>query len=346
MEKDITTEIISIKEKNSWNYYIQRANEYDFYHTWDYHSLEKNGKPVLIVFLHGEDFIAFPLIKRSIEGSPYYDCTSAYGYTGPISTLPFDMMDENMISAFNQAFTNYLKKEMIVTVFSRFHPLINQALLLKELGGLHFNGKTIAIDLKPSLEEIRLKYKRSVRQKVNQLRCKGFRLHRAESKFEISVFARIYNDSMQKVQASAFYFFDETYFSKFLKFENFESEIILCSYDNDVTSGILVTYSKNIMQIHLAATDNRFLQESPMKLLFDEAVAIGKARGMKFLHLGSGVGGREDSLYQFKSCFSDTSFEFITWRYVVDISTYNMLVEEKSQSQPIQSQLFPLYRFA
>ncbi|MDB5012564.1 MAG: hypothetical protein JWQ25_766 [Daejeonella sp.] len=346
MERHITTEILTIREKNSWNYYVERAVDYDFYHTWDYHSLEKNGKPILIVFVYGQDFIAFPLLKRSIEGSPYYDCTSAYGYTGPISTLPFETMDENLIKSFNQAFTNYLKNEMIVTVFSRFHPLFNQVALLKELGGLHFNGKTIAIDLEPSLDDIRLKYKRSVRQKVNQLRRKDFKLHTATSKFEITVFARIYNESMQKLEASAFYFFDETYFSKFLNFENFESEIILCSYDDEITSGILVTYSKNIMQIHLAATDNRFLQESPMKLLFDEAVVIGKARGMKFLHLGSGVGGREDSLFQFKSCFSDTSFEFMTWRYVVDISTYNMLIEEKSQSQPIQSQLFPLYRFA
>jgi len=346
MEKNIATEVISIKDKNSWNYYIQRATEYDFYHTWDYHSLEKSGNPILIVFLQGEDFIAFPLIKRSIEGSPYYDCTSAYGYTGPISTLPFEMMDEDLINTFNLAFTNYLKKEMIITVFSRFHPLFNQGLLLQKLGGLHLNGRTIGINLEPSLENIRLKYKRSVRQKVNQLRRKFFRLHRAETKFETSAFARIYNDSMQKVQASAFYFFDENYFSKFLSFENFESEIILCSSEDEIMAGILVTYSKNIMQIHLAATDTRFLQESPMKLLFDEAVAIGKTRGMKFLHLGSGVGGQEDSLYQFKSCFSDTSFEFMTWRYVVDTFTYNMLIKEKSQSQPIQSQLFPLYRFA
>ena len=346
MEKDITTQIISVKEKSSWDYYLKKALDYDFYHTWDYHSLERNGKPVLIVFMHGEDFIAFPLIKRNIEGSPYYDCTSAYGYTGPISTLPFETMDENLIKSFNQAFTNYLKNEMIVTVFSRFHPLFSQAILLQNLGGLHFNGKTIAIDLKPSLEEIRLKYKRSVRQKVNQLRRKDYKIHKASSKVEICAFARIYNDSMQKLEASSFYFFDESYFTKFLSFENFESEIILCSYEDEITSGILVTFSKNIMQIHLAATDNRFLQKSPMKLLFDEAVAIGKARGMKFLHLGSGVGGREDSLYHFKSCFSDTSFEFMTWRYVVDSYTYNTLIEEKSQSQPIKSQLFPLYRFA
>lgn len=346
MKKSKFIKVISITEKNSWNSFIQRANAYDFYHTWDYHSLEKNGQPKLVIFSFDDDFIAIPIIKRSIEDSPYFDCTSAYGYTGPISTLPFELMDENMICSFNHAFTNYLKAEMIVTVFSRFHPLFNQGLLFKELGGLHFNGKTIAIELKYTLEEIRLKYKRSLRQKVNKLRGKHFKLYKAETTLEISAFAKIYNESMQKLQASEIYFFDETYFFKFLKFKSFESEIILCSYDNEITSGILVTYCKNIMQIHLAATDSRFLQESPMKLLFDEAVAIGKARGMSYLHLGSGVGGREDSLYHFKSCFSDTSFEFTTWRYVVDVSTYNMLVEEKSQSQPIQSQLFPLYRFA
>ena len=346
MKQNLTTEILSITEKDSWNYYIRKAHEFDFYHTWDYHSLEGKGKPLLVVYQYKDDFIAIPLLKRSIEGTPYYDCTSAYGYTGPISTQAFETINQQTVSSFKQAFINYLKKEMIVTVFSRFHPLFKQSLLLQDLAGLHLNGKTIAIDLKPDIEQIRLKYKRSIRQKINQLRRKKYSLHVATSKSEICAFARIYNASMEKLQANSFYFFDESYFANFLKFEDFESEIILCSYEDEITSGILVTYCNNTMQIHLAATDARFLQESPMKLLFDEAVSIGKAKGMKFLHLGSGVGGREDSLYQFKAGFSETSYDFITWRYIVDNSTYNLLVEEKSQSQPVQSQLFPLYRFA
>jgi hypothetical protein len=346
MQKILSYTMLSIQEKNSWNYYVKNAHEYDFYHTWDYHSLEKNGKPFLIVFLYGEDFIAIPLIKRSIEGSPYFDCTSAYGYTGPISTLPFEQLDEDVICKFNQAFVSFLKKEMIVTVFSRFHPLLNQNHVFEPLGGMHLNGKTIAIDLKPTLESIRLKYRKSVRQKINQLRRKEYRVHKAKTKEQIRAFAKIYNDSMLKLEASSFYFFDESYFSKFLSFENFDSEILLCSYEGEITSGILITYSNTIMQVHLAATDCRFLNESPMKLLFDEATAMGKEKGMEYLHLGSGVGGQEDSLFQFKSCFSDTFFNFMTWRYVVDASAYNMLVEEKGQSRPLQSQLFPLYRFA
>lgn len=336
--------IISINEKELWNKYILNSTMYDFYHTWYYHSLEKSGEPFLFVYEQKEQYVALPLIKRQIEETPYYDCTSVYGYAGPVSNLPFEELRSSFLMGFKQAFQSFLESENIISVFSRLHPIINQELLLNVLGGIYHNGRTVAIDLHAPPEQQRSKYRRAIRQKINQLRKKGFTVREATSSCEISEFVKIYNENMIKVNASSYYFFDEAYFLDLLRADDFESKLLVAYYQDEMAGGGVVTFSNNIMQFHLAATNNKYLSEGPMKLLFDEAGLIGRSLGMNYLHLGGGVGGREDSLFDFKSGFSDMFLNFTTWRYVANLPIYNNLVEECCKNKSADNLKFPLYR--
>lgn len=287
--------IISINEKGLWNRYIQSATVFDFYHTWYYHSLEEAGEPFLFVHQEDENYVALPLIKRQIENTPFFDCTSVYGYAGPVSNMAFDEISEEFLLNFKNSFREFLKLENIVSVFSRLHPIIDQEVLLSKLGGIYDNGRTVAVDLSPPIEEQRLKYRRAIRQKINQLRKKGFTVKAADTAEEIKEFVKIYNENMVKVNAASYYFFDEKYFFDLLGADDFKSKLLLAYHNEKITSGGVITFSKNIMQFHLAATSNEFLSEGPMKLLFDEASLVGREMGMSYLHLGGGVGGKEDS---------------------------------------------------
>lgn len=336
--------LVSISEKEAWNKLVKESLIYDFYHTWYYHSLESSGDPLLFVYQAGNDFIAMPLIMRKIEDSQFFDCTSVYGYAGPISNMAFDEMGSEIIGNFKTAFSLFLKEEQNVSVFSRLHPVINQQFLLEHLGGIYDNGKTVAIDLTPTIEVQRLKYRKAIRQKVNQLRRKGYVVKEAQTKEEISEFVRIYNDNMVKVKASSYYYFTEQYFLEMLFSPEFESKLLLI-YDNDIiAAGAMVTFSNNIMQFHLAATNNDYLYEAPMKLLIDESSLIGRELGMHYLHLGGGVGGKEDSLFEFKSGFSNLYLSFKTWRYVANEPIYNALVKERCSNIDPSNNTFPLYR--
>lgn len=335
---------IPVDAKQAWKNTVNSAQAYDFHHTWYYHSLETDTQPILFLLEHKDNFIALPLLKRKIEGTEYYDCTSVYGYAGPISNRPFCELDEDMIEEFRYSFESFLQKEKIVSVFSRLHPILHQEVLLERLGGIQNDGKTVAIDLTVPHEEQVRNYRRAIRMKVNQLRKKGFTVREAGSKYELKEFVRIYTENMIKVNASESYFFDESYFANLLNAEDFESKLLLAYYEDRITSGIIVTCSHNIMQTHLAATSNDFLHEAPMKLLFDEASIFGRQMGMRYLHLGGGVGGREDSLFVFKSGFSNLFFDFKTWRYVANEPIYNQLVEERCKGKEFANPIFPLYR--
>ena len=335
---------IPIDDKKVWKNIVKSAYAYDFHHTWYYHSLETESEPFLFLLEHKDNFIALPLLKRKIEGTEYYDCTSVYGYAGPISNLPFSELGAELIEEFKTSFETFLQSEKIVSVFSRLHPILNQDVLLENLGGLHTTGKTVAMDLTVPHEEQVRNYRRAIRMKINQLRKKGFVVREAACRTELKEFVRIYIENMIKVNASESYFFDEDYFANLLNSEDFESKLLLAYYDNKITSGIIVTCSDNIMQTHLAATSNDFLHDAPMKLLFDEASIVGREVGMKYLHLGGGVGGKEDSLFVFKSGFSNLFFDFKTWRYIANQPVYNQLVEERCKNREFNNVIFPLYR--
>jgi hypothetical protein len=339
--------VLFADDKEQWSVYLKSCCYFDFYHTWDYHTMEKEGEPLLFVYLQEPYFIALPLIKRTIEGTSFYDCTSAYGYTGPISNLEFEKMNKRLIEGFQESLIDFFRSNQIVTVFSRLHPLFNQQLLFEGLGGLYRNGETVAIDLSLSIEEQRLKYRKTLRQKINQLRKKGFVVKESATEAEVKAFSEIYTESMKKLNAASHYFFYQGFFEDFIQKRDFVSKLLLCYYEGEITSGILLTFSGHIAQIHLAATTAKFLHESPMKLLFDEASLISRNLNMNYLHLGSGVGGEEGSLFYFKSGFSDRRFDFFTWRYIADTIVYDKLIDDRKQNQNKEyvNTLFPLYRF-
>ncbi|MBC7746054.1 MAG: GNAT family N-acetyltransferase [Flavobacterium sp.] len=336
--------LVTVHEKDLWNHYVHSCKMYDFYHTWYYHSLDKSGEPILFVFQREETFIVFPLIKRLIEGTSFSDFTSVYGYAGPISNVDFETMSQAVMEDFKLAFLLFLKDGQNVSVFCRLHPIINHDLLVTKFGSMVNSGKTIAINLISTIEEQRSKYRRQFRSKIRQLREKGYYLKQADTTAEISEFTKIYNENMARVKADSYYHFDENYFVKMLNSDDFKSSVLLLYVGDQITCGAYVTFSNNIMQFHLAATNNNFLHEGPMKLLIDEATLIGRNNNMAYLHLGGGVGGKEDSLFDFKAGFSDLILNFNTWRFIANNTVYDELVLKKKNAGNNKSDFFPLYR--
>lgn len=336
--------LLTLNEKELWSMYVYSCKVYDFYHTWYYHSLETSGEPILFVFQQGNTIIALPLLRRAIPKSQLSDCTSVYGYAGPISNADFNDLDDSIMSDFKDAFLSFLQESKNVSVFTRLHPLINHEILLNKFGGIFDNGKTIAIDLQGSLDDQRKQYRRQYRSKIRQLREKGYYLKVGDSMPEVQEFVKIYNANMSRVKAESYYHFNEKYFLDMLSSTDFESELLLLYKEDEIAAGAFVVYSNNLMQFHLAATHDKYLSEGPMKLLVDEATLLGRERGMNYLHLGGGVGGREDSLFEFKSGFSEQHLSFKTWRYVADENAYGELVKTHATASVASSNFFPLYR--
>ncbi|ADY51407.1 hypothetical protein Pedsa_0835 [Pseudopedobacter saltans DSM 12145] len=337
--------LIDCKEKNRWDKYVKESLETAFCHTNDYHSLEKHKESFLFVFEEDWGFIAIPFLKQPIPNTNYYDLTSVYGYGGPISNLDLQNLDEERLNLFEESFLRFLKENNFVSVFLRLNPFTNQSCLFKNIGGLFPNGRTVAIDLNLSVEERRRQYRANVKYSIRKCKQKGFCLEEVNSEKGLHHFMDIYNATIYRKNASEFYFFSFEYVSKLLRSTEFEAKIYVV-YDGDIPiCGTLIIFYNEIVHVHLIGTVYDYYKYSPAKFTVDRLCDIGKEKGMKFLHLGSGVSFKEDSLFEWKKGFSNILLDYHSWRYVPEKSIYLTLVKNRGIDPNTLIDFFPLYRY-
>jgi hypothetical protein len=195
-------------------------------------------------------------------------------------------------------------------------------------------------------------YQSRLRTYVNKAR-RLCRIKKATTKEEISLFIEMYYENMRRVNAKAHYFFERQYFFDLLKSNSFKAEILLAVYNetDEVIGGALFIKEGNIVQYHLSGSREEYLYLNPIKLLIDEMRIIATSEHYTYFNLGGGVGSREDSLFQFKSCFSKNYKDFKVWKYIVNKEVYNELVEKKQKRDQTKLNeaclnFFPSYRCA
>jgi len=337
---------ITIHQEREWKQIVQRSLDYDSYHTWQYHNLTKDGTPVLLIYNEGDNFIALPLLKRNIPNSELFDMTSVYGYTGPISNLRFNTIPLQMKDNFKKDLIEFLKENNIVSVFSRLNPFLNQLPLMNTFQGIHDNGNGVVIDLYQSLEEQRSKYESSLLKQVRKVKNLGFYVVDSKNPEAIKEFADIYTENMKRVGATSYYMFTEEYFRNFLNSMDFHSKLIMVYHEGKAVCGGIVLFTQKIIQSHLSATRTSYLKYSPAKLLTDEISQLGRQLGMRYYNLGGGLGFTKDSLFDFKSSFSDNYYDYKTWRYISDPENYLKLIQKANIDPENAVDFFPLYRYS
>ena len=340
-----------IKDKNHWNKLIDSMPSADFYHTYEYHQLsKKEGEtPVLIKYEEGEKIIVLPLLIRAIKDTYFFDATSAYGYSGPLSNLH---QLEPLNGSFQKHLTSYFKDKDIVSVFSRLNPFIPvQDTILANLGEVRAIGKVVHLDLLQDEMDQRSGYHKRLRTYINKARRLYDIVHAGNTE-DVDVFIELYYENMKRVDAQSYYFFKRSYFYELFNCNHFTSDLLLArdKESGEIVGGAWFITKNGVTQYHISGVRNSYLKLNPLKLLIDEMRKIGNDRGYKHINLGGGVGNSEDSLFQFKSGFSKKTKPFKLWKLVVDEKIYDELVlffinsKEYKENPHRYSDFFPFYR--
>jgi sugar O-acyltransferase (sialic acid O-acetyltransferase NeuD family) len=350
-----------------WSAYVQRT-AHDFFHTVEYHRVSEcfgRGKALLAVYGSPERFVAWPYILQDIEGfersaaGEYRDITSAYGYTGPL-TLGCEH-DEGFLAAAWSALVEVWRSQSVISVFTRLHPLLGNHRLLHYLrndGEVPQlvdegcgEGKTVAIDLRKSSDEIWASYRRQLRQSLRKLMDFHLVTTLDPEWKHFDDFLRMYYSTMKRNASAAFYVFPRRQLAELRDALGSHGSLMVTQYEGQVVAAALLIEYAGIVNVHLLATDDRFTQLSPSKLLVHEAQTWARARGNHFLHLGGGRGSRsDDSLFRFKALFSEVCYPFYTCRWILDRAVYDALTAER-QNQAMKLRFgdmaknhFPAYR--
>lgn len=333
-----------ITSKSKWNKLLKDIESYDFYHTYDYHMIEKldDRYPVLLKYTENDAIIAIPFLIRKIDNTDYYDATSVYGYSGPISkNLPLDF-DNTLLLEKLQAF--FLENN-IISVFSRLHPYLDhQENILEGFGKIINKRKVVNIDLNLELDKQKRNYRERLRTYINKSR-RNCSIKKLDTVEELKEFIEIYHENMDRVNAAKYFYFTKSYFNHLLNSDQFNAEILLVKdlKTGATVSGSLFVTTNNIVQYHLSGTRFEFLHLTPTKLLIDEMRIKATEKGMKFFNLGGGLGGKfDDSLFKFKSSFSKDFKDFKLWNLIINHKMYDDLVEKRNI---VPTSFFPRYRY-
>jgi hypothetical protein len=336
--------LITICDKAEWICYLRKAAEFDCYHSWAFHAVDHSGEPFLFVYEDNGDFIAFPLIQRSIPGTIYYDLSCVYGFSGPFASKKMDEMSSAMMEGFKEAFLEFLSKGNYISVFVRMNPFFKQELLLDKFGGVYDNGIIVVLDLSLSYEEQRRNYSKSVKESINQARRKGFEVKQETGPKAIENFSSVYAETMQRVNATEYYRFTPDYFMALVNADAYDTRI-LTVYDGDnVMASTMIMLTNGIIQAHLVGTRKEYLQFSPTKLLVDYITVMGRELGMRYFNLGGGLGFKEGNLLDWKLSFTKNTMCFKSWRFIANRLVYRQLLDAQGIDESVDVDFFPLYR--
>lgn len=340
--------IKTIKDKNNWIKTLEAIGVYDFHHTYDYHkiSLAQNEKAILIQYSNNTESlnIALPLIIRKIEGSQYFDATSAYGYGGPLAS---SASNESDFLAFQFELQDYFKKEKIISIFSRLHPfIIKQEKILNTLGVIKTLGKVVNINLGVSKEEQVSQYSKTTKRYLKKIRNTCSIVVKNDSD-AIHKFIALYEENMNRVNAKSEYFFPKDYYLNFANATDFKTEFVFVVLNDtkEIISGAMIIYTNTIVQYHLSGTLNDYLNLTPIRLILDEIRIKASKEGYAIFNLGGGLGSQEDSLFNFKASFSKEFREFKVWNYIANPEVYDQLCDS-NKNITSDTVFFPLYRYS
>lgn len=338
-------------DDSTWDQWLDRA-PHDFYHRAAYHAFAERmgeGCAQLLVYGTPQRFLAWPYLLTSIDGSEQTDVTSVYGYSGPIA---LGLKNADFRARAWSAMRAVWNEQRQVALFTRFHPVLGNHAYCEDWHGAsnpHGNellclGRSVSIDLSLSRDERRAAYPKILRQEIRAAERAGLVVEHDRQWIHFETFAELYRATMAKNSADQRYLFSQQYLAGLRAALGNDGHLVVAHKDGEVAAALFFTVHGHIAQAHLTGINPLFHSISPLKCLLDGSAEIARGLGAQLLHLGAGRGGREDSLYKFKSRFSSLRHDFVVGRWVLDAEAYQALVGSSSVQAKLSAGFFPAYR--
>ncbi|MCM3765961.1 GNAT family N-acetyltransferase [Neobacillus niacini] len=335
-----------IESPLDWELLLKTFNDPDVYYTREYGSLfakMENGQLRAAFYKDELSKIFYPFIKRKVDwaGEEIYDIVTPYGYGGPLLEGR-----EESIESFYYCFTDYCIENKIITETIRFHPVIRNYEVCKNIMDVDYIRKTTAVDLTAPLDQIKKQYSSMTRRNIKKAQNAGLFCYLADNTPKnIGLFIDMYKETMDRNKADSYFYFSEEYFIQQMKKSNkSETFLLFAQSGSEVIAGVMVMNGPKYSHYHLGASKTSGLHLKPNNLLFDYMIEFCKSKGASLLHLGGGY-QENDGLFKFKSSFSNANhLDYYVGKKVYDEKRYCKIVDEVRRSYNVNETYFPIYR--
>ncbi|RKH78778.1 GNAT family N-acetyltransferase [Corallococcus sp. AB045] len=261
-----------------------------------------------------------PLIVRPIEGTPYRDAISPYGFPGGALVGLQEVSKEEVDWSGTE----------LVSIFVRDRVSGPRCFA----GGTERN-EVFFIDprLPVAFREMHYRHiRRNLRLGFVSTACEA----REASREDREGFQEAYRQTMVREGASSRYFFSDVYFEELFS-SPYAWLVTTHAPQGGVASAALCVSSDGMLHYYLGGTVDAHLARSPAKNVFGTLAELCSRLGVP-LHLGGGI-RPGDSLEQFKRSLSNASSRLHTHELICEPTVYARLSEGRTGSD-----FFPAYR--
>lgn len=348
-------EIINIDESDKWDSMVKSFSNFDVYYLSGYtkaFKLHGDGEPILIYYRDEEirainvvmirDIAEDKRFKDKIESKSLFDITTPYGYGGFIIE---GILNDNSLKKINKEYSDYCRSKNIISEFVRFHPVLKNSKINSEIYEVIDLGKTITMDL-ISKEQIWNDLSSKNRNVIRKAIKSGVEVYWGRSPKLIDDFIPLYNATMNKDDATDYYYFNKEFYESVLEDLRYNSLIFYALYDQKIISMSMILFGNDNMHYHLSASDREHQSLAATNLLLYEAACWGCENGYKSFHLGGGLGSKEDSLFKFKKAFNKNSGTYFSiGKKIFNKEKYDELTKIREKNfNNINTNFFPQYR--
>jgi serine/alanine adding enzyme len=273
--------VIAEVEPADWNGLLEELGLVDVYLTREYveaATILDHGRPL---FLHADGAVFAAILRESPA-----DVTTPYGYGGPVG------------AGFWEPYEDWCRASGVVSTFVRFHPLYaNQREAAPNVHLERLVG-TVAWRLDEGgdlFERMHRHHRRVVRKATGA----GIEASAEVAPESLERFVRLYEQTMDRRAAAGFYYFPPEYWRALEA--DLRAHVVL--FEAGADAALLCLAAPPWLHYHLGASSDAGRTLGASNLLFLEAARWAQDLGYTRFHLGGGVGGARDSLYEFKLRF-------------------------------------------
>lgn len=337
------------EQSKEWDKVVRSFMSYDVYYLSGYvkaFQAHGDGQPLLFFYegtnIRGinvvmkRDIADDPFWKDKIHRNEWFDFITPYGYGGWL----FEGTGEKA-----ELFSDYekwCKGHNVVSEFVRYHPVLNNAEFTKPFYDVVMLGNTVLMDLS-SPDTIWANLTSQNRNMVRKAQKSGVEIYHGRFPEMYKAFKEIYNLTMDSNNAKAYYYFEDGFYDSILNDLPDEAQVFWAEVNGEIIAASIMITANGYMNYHLSGSRREYQNLAPSNLLLYKAALWGCHNGCKSLHLGGGVGAKEDSLFKFKRAFHRKETKpFAIGKKIYLDDVYEKLVTMKNVST--EENYFPKYR--
>ena len=288
----------------------------DIYFTYEYGiACEYSDNAIWECCIYKDLMYIYLKREHIIDNKPYYDLITPYGYSG------YYYKKYNTFSEFIPIFRKEAKKRNYIVEILRQNPYIDETFhddiicnydILKEK-----YIYSIEID---NYENYYNSLKRNIKNKFRKATKIGllfdYKTIKEGDLNEISIFRKLYTSTMNKVNSTKYYYFNNKYFEKLEKLHSILTYVK--NKDNEIIGSCILILFNGYIHYHLSCNNNSESCITDFLLL-----NVIKTFGInKKVILGGGI-TNNDSLSKFKEKLSTHKYKYAIYKNVLNTDIYN-----------------------